>query len=1180
MIYESLTFTFCLIAIAAMHATLISSLMLGLAVVVKQRRPALAHAVLFGAAISLIVLPIALIAFRNQAWQRLAIDSNSASQSQIDTSKIAPDQSVAKAANPSAGLTSRIPMDSLLLESQHSTPSDAAEFDSMNNPNNSGLATIPNSIGEEDALLSSPKASESATTPSDSFTADKYLSEAWQPVLAFVWGIGVVCFGLRLALAYVYMRRVSMRALPAEEYVIALTENLADQFNVRAPRAMVSKEVSQPMLWGIRRATIVLPASHHSWSRQELVMILTHELAHIQRGDHWSKIVNRVARSLYWFHPLVHWQSRLLESLAELSADDLSIVRGAKGIELSECLLRLVSREAGSAIAMQFASFRELRMRLERLVSNQHSSFHVGKCGRLIQFSLATILPVALSVCLGLGQSQNVIATQEQKPETKTESPQTSLATDLIDQAVAVMAEKSGWSHLPLDINKQIKKQILTGPEFNIRVRLSDQLKQPVAGTLCAIIENQSERANRRPASGAASPKIEPLPIRLGLTNDQGECVFDRVRGRHPSNRENGIVQAMLVVLHPEYGFRVTPLKRSNRMQSVTVEMDSGKTLSGIVSDVDGSPLSDVTIEIGLTKQQDRFGNVTNLFGRSSTIAPIVSTDENGKFVLEGLPPEHFVTLIPSRFAYEIENQSNPISTLQANTGVGQMDIALRRTEKQAMHFQCVDLKGTTTPPVPTAGYAPGRALDIDADGDYVTHAYQTYRKGTRFLRLNLPAPWLSLDAVRHQDDFKEPFQVPLIRGRAVKGKVIDAVTSLPIGGVPIFGTEQISKEMSDERDRKAAPYQIWRTETQSNQLGEFELFISESAWSIMIDAPIFGYELDDPSAKNPNEFLDVLAGSESTPEFIFKLTPKKRIQGTLVGGDGMPLPDTEVACSYFSAELNETITTTNDKGEFELLPPPGKAKEYELSARSKTEEASLMLPSDWDKKTPSQLALRMKPRAEERVIEGRIIVDGQGKSGVEVAISKGEKRTLFYGAGVVQRSGGGYVAHATTDSNGDYRIVVPNSEHGQSEFHILAPSELVTRWQIQYVDLDNKVNAGPKLEFITKPGKKTIRGKVQSVAGVPFEGATIYLSLADFNMHSTSADGNGSQTVKTNERGEFEFSGLADTSYQVQAQSPTTDNLWHLFVRKVCKAGETDVVMIMDRQFMEPPEKIVPQKR
>jgi beta-lactamase regulating signal transducer with metallopeptidase domain len=1174
MIYESLSFVFCLIAIAAMHATMISSLMLGLAVVVKQRRPALAHAMLFGAALSLIALPIALVAFRNQAWQRFVVDSNSRTQLQSGLSKTILEQSVAKATNQNAGLAPLSAIDSRQRGTQHSVPSVSSEFDSIVDPNDAGLATIPNSLGEEPAIPSSKKFSDAGQASSTSSAVNKYFSQAWQPMLVVVWGIGFACFCLRLALAYVYMLLVSMRSVPAEEHVIRFTENLADQFEVRGPKVIVLKEVRQPMLWGVRKATIVLPEAHHSWSEQELIMILTHEMAHIQRGDHWSKIVNRFVLALYWFHPLVHWQYRLLESLAELSADDLSIVRGFKGIELSECLLKLVSSESGSTIALQFASFRELRIRLERLVSNQHSIYQVGKCGRMMQLALATIVPVVLSVCIGLGESQNVIAIQVR------ESLQTPLATELIDRAVAEMAKKPEWSHLPLDLNEQIKQQTIIGPEFNIQVRLLDQDKLPVAGTLCAIIENQTERANRRPFSRNDNPKMEPLPVSLGLTNDQGECVFDHIRGRHPSNAKNGIVQITLVVLHPEYGFRVMPLKRSNRMQSVTLEMESGKTLSGVVTNVDGSPLSDVTIDIGLTKQLDRFGNEESRFGRPSIVAPKVGTDENGAFVLEGLPPEHFVTLLPSRFAYEIADQSNPITTPNTSTGVGRIDIAMRRTEKQAMHFHCVDAKGTTTPPVPTAGYRPGSALEIDADGNYVTHAYQTYGNGTRFLRINLPTPWLSLDAVRHQGDFKEPFQVSLIRGRAVKGKVVDAVTTLPISGVPIFGREQISKDTLDERNRKAAPYQIWRTETQSNQLGEFELLISESDWSVMIDAPIFGYELDDPSVKNPNEFLDVLAGSESTPEFIFKLTPKKRIRGTLFGGDGMPLPGAEIACSYLSTELNETITTTNDKGEFELLPPPGQAKQYEISARSKTEESLLVLPSDWDKKTPSQLELRMKPRTQERVVEGRILVDGRGKSGVEVAISKGEKRTLFYGAGVVQRSGGGYVAHATTDANGDYRIVVPNSEHGQSEFHILAPSDLVTRWQIQHVDLDNKVNAGPKLEFITKPGKKTIRGKVQSAAGVPFEGATIYLSLADSNMRSTSADGNESRTVKTNELGEFEFSGLADTSYQLQAQSPTTNNLWHLVVRKICKAGETNVVMIMDRQFLEPPEKIVPQKR
>ena len=835
--------------------------------------------------------------------------------------------------------------------------------------------------------------------------------------------------------------------------------------------------------------------------------------------------------------------------------------------------LAVAAKQRRSAIALQFASYRELKVRLERLVSDQQVIFKIGKFGRIIQFSLAAIVPVTLSACIGLGESQNANAIQNR------ESQRAPLVTSPIDIAVAMMAEKNAWSHLPLDLDKQVKMQILTGPEFNIQIRIVDQEKNPVPGTLCAIVENQSERVNRRPFSKMDNLKLESLPLSLAVTDNQGGCFFERLRGRHPSNNDNGIVQTMLVVLHPEYGFRVVPLKRSNRMQSISLEMESGKIVSGMVSDLDGTPIADVSIEIGLIKQTDEFDRNKSIFGKTSIISPIVSTNENGSYVLEGLPPDHFVTIIPSRFAYEIANDINSNKTSHISTNAGHMDYSMRRTEKQAMRFQCVDSQGNSTPTVPTIGVPPGSALDVDTDGDFVTHLYDTFGNGTRILSLNLPSPWLSLKAVRRQDDFKEPFQLLMMRGRSVRGKVIDAVTSQPIGGIPIFGREQIPQDTLDARNRNAIPYQMWRTDTQTNEQGEFELPIGETAWKVMIDGPVYGYELEELTAQNPNEFCDVLAGNEPPPVFTFKLTQKKRIRGFVIGVDGRPMPNAEVACTYFSTDLNETITTTNALGEFEMIPPPGIAKQYELRATAGTEQASMVLTSDWGKNMPSSLDLQLKPIQEVRVIEGRILVDGEGKSGVDVAIGKSENSILAFGAGVrtVQR---GYVAHATTDSNGLYHIVVPDSEHGQSAFHIIAPSELATRFQTPYVGLDKKVNLGPKLEFITKSGNKEIRGKVLSVGGVPFDGATIYLSLANDDLRAIGAAKLERRTFQTNEKGEFEFNNLANTSYQLQAQSPTTNNLWHLVVRKICKAGDTNVAMIMDRQFMEPPEKIVPKTR
>ena len=148
---------------------------------------------------------------------------------------------------------------------------------------------------------------------------------------------------------------------------------------------------------------------------------------------------------------------------------------------------------------------------------------------------------------------------------------------------------------------------------------------------------------------------------------------------------------------------------------------------------------------------------------------------------------------------------------------------------------------------------------------------------------------------------------------------MIDAVTSQPLGGIPVFGREKIPQDKLDERNTH--PYQMWRTDTQTNEQGEFELPISETAWSVMIDGPVYGFELDDPTSQNPNQFFDVLAGNEPSPLYTFKLTPKKRIRGVVIGGDGTPRPNAMVVCSYLTSDLIETIATTNAMGEFEMPP-------------------------------------------------------------------------------------------------------------------------------------------------------------------------------------------------------------------------------------------------------------------
>ena len=51
--------------------------------------------------------------------------------------------------------------------------------------------------------------------------------------------------------------------------------------------------------------------------------VLTHELAHIRRKDHWVRLLELMVTTLFWWHPVVWWASRQLQELEEQCCDGL-----------------------------------------------------------------------------------------------------------------------------------------------------------------------------------------------------------------------------------------------------------------------------------------------------------------------------------------------------------------------------------------------------------------------------------------------------------------------------------------------------------------------------------------------------------------------------------------------------------------------------------------------------------------------------------------------------------------------------------------------------------------------------------------------------------------------------------------------------------------------------------------
>ena len=115
-------------------------------------------------------------------------------------------------------------------------------------------------------------------------------------------------------------------------------DQLALPFEVRLLR---SSRISVPVIWGVTRPVLLLPADVVTWPSDRLRVVMLHELAHLKRFDGISLILTRIAVSLFWFHPLAWSLERAGRSECERACDDLVLAGGTKPSEYADHLLAI-----------------------------------------------------------------------------------------------------------------------------------------------------------------------------------------------------------------------------------------------------------------------------------------------------------------------------------------------------------------------------------------------------------------------------------------------------------------------------------------------------------------------------------------------------------------------------------------------------------------------------------------------------------------------------------------------------------------------------------------------------------------------------------------------------------------------------------------------------------------------
>jgi beta-lactamase regulating signal transducer with metallopeptidase domain/ankyrin repeat protein len=223
---------------------------------------------------------------------------------------------------------------------------------------------------------------------------------SWAAVL---WAAGVLACLLPLVLGRLSLWRIERQARPAGEQWLALAERAARQLGLRRRmRILVTDRRTMPMVWGVLRPRLLMPAEADSWPASRRWVVLLHELGHARRMDCLAKLVARVACALYWFNPLAWLTMRGMEIEAEAACDDLVLAGGARPSDYAEHLLQVVAQSESPRLAapssIALARPNRLEGRLLRILDDRCSRRHLTRLGLVAAVAVlaAIVLPLSM----------------------------------------------------------------------------------------------------------------------------------------------------------------------------------------------------------------------------------------------------------------------------------------------------------------------------------------------------------------------------------------------------------------------------------------------------------------------------------------------------------------------------------------------------------------------------------------------------------------------------------------------------------------------------------------------------------------------------------------------------------------------------------------------------------------
>jgi beta-lactamase regulating signal transducer with metallopeptidase domain/TolA-binding protein len=263
----------------------------------------------------------------------------------------------------------------------------------------------------ETASPSSPEYAVSVAAAQDSMGDGETGSVSvfpWRAVLSIAWVAGCAIFFVRLLFAAVCVARVWRSSSDVSDPALSgLFEKAKKAAGVRSRvRLRLCNRPASPVSVGVFRPTIFLPESlARELSPEQLYPILLHELAHVRSGDCAVNLLERIVKSLLFFHPLVWAISRQVHVLREEICDDRVLDHYPDGVLYARVLTEVAGRNVPSRLSplatLCFFNHRALiERRVERILGAakcRRRRFRLGAAVTLLSTTFAMVAALSLA---------------------------------------------------------------------------------------------------------------------------------------------------------------------------------------------------------------------------------------------------------------------------------------------------------------------------------------------------------------------------------------------------------------------------------------------------------------------------------------------------------------------------------------------------------------------------------------------------------------------------------------------------------------------------------------------------------------------------------------------------------------------------------------------------------------